>query len=71
MQTKLRSTIETFLNVGSGAFISWLITITFLPWYLGVDISPHIAFDLTIIYTFVSMVRSYVWRRVFNWRVDF
>lgn len=66
MQTKTESIIENVLNVGSGFLIA-LIVWTFLvtPLY-GIQVSATQNLEITAIFTVVSVVRGYFWRRLFN-----
>jgi len=66
-QSKLESTIETSLNIGSGfilAYSTWLFVIIPLieKGYLSIDDSLII----TSIFTVITFVRSYFWRRMFT-----
>lgn len=66
MQTRKRSALESFCNVSSGFIIAML------TWELVIepvfDIEKNLLENLHIsmIFTVVSLVRGYVWRRVFN-----
>lgn len=71
MQTRKQSIIEAGANIVPGAIIAWLFTM------LAVAVSPHIpgfefkanassTLTLTFFLTFISIARSYVWRRIFN-----
>ena len=65
-QSQAQSLIESLLNIGSGFFISlgvwsWAIVPLFeLPTTRGENLK------ITLIFTAVSVARSYCWRRVFN-----
>jgi len=67
-QTKKGSAIETILNVGSGYFISMIINLTFLPFFIVKIAEQDVitAAFIGVVYTITSMVRSYLFRRVFN-----
>jgi membrane protein implicated in regulation of membrane protease activity len=65
MQSKRESLIETGLNVGSGFLIAWIMTITVLPLF-GLHTTINESFQITLIYTLVSILRGYLWRRYFN-----
>ncbi len=62
-QTKLESAIEIFFNYASGFFIAYL-TYAFIvmpnPWLKD---SP---FWVTVLFTVISILRSFLWRRFFN-----
>ena len=65
MQTRLISLIEAMLNTASGFIISWIMTFTVIPLF-GYNVTISEGFGITVIYTVVSLVRSYLWRRYFN-----
>lgn len=67
-QSQLMSAVEVVCNIGSGVLISWVVTLYVIPWLLGVEIDYGRALGLTAIYTTISLVRSYLWRRIFNGR---
>ena len=66
MQTKVSSLIEQILNVGSGFFISLLVWTYFVVpvWHLEVNMNENL--QITALFTTVSVLRGYVWRRWFN-----
>ena len=64
MQTKKGSLIEILLNIGTGFVVSYALTLYVLPLY-GFQVSRTNGFTITGIYTVVSMVRSYIYRRLF------
>ena len=61
MQSKKSSMVEIGLNTMSGFVVSFAITSFLLPYMAGIG-----AFGITCIFTVVSLVRSYAWRRIFN-----
>ena len=65
-QTKLESWIEITLNTGSGFVLSYLIyrSVVF-PYMLKMSAAEQ-AWWVTWLFTVVSLIRSYVWRRFFN-----
>ena len=65
MQSKRESLIEIGLNVGSGFLIAWVMTITVLPLF-GLNATINESFQITLIFTLVSVLRGYLWRRYFN-----
>jgi hypothetical protein len=65
MQTKLGSFIESWANVGIGFAINWTANMTVLPLF-GWSVTGTQAFNIGLIFTVISVVRSYVLRRVFN-----
>lgn len=65
-QTKLESFIEQCCNVGSGMIIAYgVMELVLAPW-LGIGITPMQNIWVTLVLTVVSVLRGYVWRRVFN-----
>lgn len=67
MQSKYQSIVEQTLNVGSGFIISvlvWEFAIKNLI-HVGV-LSVDSSIWITIIFTVVSFIRGYFWRRYFN-----
>lgn len=66
MQTRLQSGIETVTSTAVGFGISWLATLIVLPWF-GHQPSVAQGFGITVVFTALSLIRSYVLRRAFNW----
>jgi len=69
-QTIKGSTVETISNVGTGYFIGFILNLTFLP-LLVVQITNQDMYTALLIggvYTGVSMIRSFIFRRAFNKR---
>lgn len=65
-QTKLESLLESFINIGSGfivAFCLWVFVVRPV-WDIEVDMLDN--FVITVMFTIVSIIRSYLWRRFFN-----
>lgn len=57
--------MEASLNTASGFLISLLTQWLVFPWFnLHPSLQENIS--LTAIFTIVSIVRSYAWRRIFN-----
>jgi len=59
------SVTETTLNIGSGMVIAWGLTYYVLPAVWGLTPSAGAAVEITALYTGVSWIRSYTWRRIF------
>jgi hypothetical protein len=68
VQSKKGSAIETILNVGSGYFIAFGLNLCFLPFFIdGIQKQDILtAIFIGIVYTGISMARSFVFRRWFN-----
>ena len=67
-QSRKHPTIETILNVGSGYFVAFGLNLTILPFFVDgiTEQSVMTALVIGVIYTGVSMVRSFAFRRLFN-----
>ncbi len=65
MQTRRQSIVETIANYVSGFIIAWLMNRYLLPLF-GFRVNNAQASALTTIFTAVSVIRSYVCRRIFN-----
>lgn len=65
-QTKRHSITEALLNTGSGFLVSLFVWHVVGPW-LGYHVTLSDNLIITSIFTVVSVVRSYAWRRGFNW----
>jgi hypothetical protein len=65
MQTKTQSFIEAVVNTAVGFLIS-LLTGQILYSYYSIPVSTELNFWFTIIFTVISIARSYVLRRIFN-----
>jgi len=68
MQSRRGSLLEAGLNIGTGFLISWMVTPPILHLF-GYSTSVSKAFGITIFYTVISFIRSYIWRRIFNRRL--
>jgi hypothetical protein len=66
MQPRHISLFEAALNTASGFIISLLVGELVFP-LLGWPLSHSQNLEAVSIFTVVSIARSYVWRRVFNW----
>ena len=67
MQTRLESFFEITLNTATGFIISWAVTLWVLPLF-GHAVTYSQSFHITSIFTLISILRSYVCRRAFNFR---
>lgn len=65
-QTKLESLIEQIINVGSGFFIALLTWILIVKPVWNIDVNMFDNFLITILFTFISVIRGFFWRRFFN-----
>ena len=61
----MRSLIESFIDVGSGFILAILIQLLIFPLF---DLHPSIldSMGIALIFTVVSITRSWMWRLVFT-----
>ena len=65
MQTKLGSFAETWANIVVGFSINYFANLAVLPMF-GLMVTHGQSFGIGVIFTVISLVRSYVLRRWFN-----
>jgi len=61
----MRSLIESFIDVGSGFLLAILIQIYIFP-YFGLYPSILDSIGIALIFTVVSIIRSFIWRVIFK-----
>lgn len=66
MQSRIMSAVEASANVAIGYLVSVAANLLVLPLF-GYDVSIADSFMIGLAFTAVSLVRSYLLRRVFNW----
>ena len=66
MQSRRHSLLESVIKAVVGAFMGLFTQLVVFPWY-GIKIEFWQNITMVLIFTFVSVVYSYVVRRVFNW----
>jgi hypothetical protein len=66
-QTKIQSAIESVMNVVVGFSINFTANMTLFPLF-GWEISVEQNIGLGVIYTLISLARSYCLRRFYNWK---
>jgi hypothetical protein len=67
-QSKLHSFIESLTNLIIGNILAIIIQLIIFPMY-GIPVTFFQVFQISIIFTFAGLVRSYILRRIFNnWR---
>lgn len=64
-QTRIGSFVEATANITVGFAINWYANMIVLPWF-GYNVTPSDAFGIGLVFTAISLVRSYVLRRWFN-----
>lgn len=62
----MASWVEAWANVLVGFGINYVANLVVLPLF-GFGVSAGEAFHIGLIFTAISLVRSYVMRRAFNW----
>jgi hypothetical protein len=65
-QSHKHSLIETVANIGSGFIIGVLLNYTVLPFFVEDTITGPMSFSIGAIYSTVSVIRSYAFRRIFT-----
>lgn len=65
-QLRRHSLLEASLNTLSGFVISFISTFIIYP-LLGVRTTGLQNFWIVVSFTVISVIRSYCWRRAFNW----
>jgi hypothetical protein len=64
-QSKRMSFVESLTNVGVGICVAWGATFLVFPWF-GYETDAQTSLGISLIFTLVSLIRSYVLRRCFN-----
>lgn len=68
MQSRLESFFEQCLNIGSGFIISLLLWAFVVSPFWGFESNIQDTLGITAVFTVVSVIRGYLWRRYFNFR---
>lgn len=66
-QSKKSSLLEQVLNVGSGFLISYFVLMLIITPIFELDTNSTDNFFITVIFTVISVIRGYLWRRAFNY----
>lgn len=69
MQSKAESILEAVCNTGSGFIVSLLVQIYVVVPVFQLQTTVAQDFAMTTVFTVISIFRSYLWRRLFNWRI--
>lgn len=64
-QTRAGSFTEAWANIAVGFGINFIANMIVLPWF-GFHVTPSQAFGMGLIFTAISLARSYALRRWFN-----
>lgn len=65
-QRRRTSLLEASLSTLTGFIISYAATFAIMP-LLGIHTNAAQNFYMVMIYTVISVIRQYIWRRIFNW----
>lgn len=66
MQSRLGSAVEAVANVAVGYAVNFAANLAVLPVF-GFDVSAGEAAGIGVVFTAISLARSYLLRRLFNW----
>ena len=61
------SVLEQVLNVGSGMVISYFVWVFVLMPIFDINVSMYESLEIVAVFTAISVIRGYIWRRIFNW----
>ncbi len=65
MQSRLMSAVETATNIAVGLVVSFMAQLVIFEVY-DIDVTLSQNVEITLFFTFISVVRSYALRRLFN-----
>lgn len=66
-QSRLESLLEVSINIASGFIVSFLVWVFIVPIFWPEHASSYgTAFGIVVLFTVFSVIRSYVWRRLFE-----
>jgi len=66
MQSRKASSLEAFANTCVGWAINFTANLVILPYFGFTSITSAKAFGIGVVFTVISLARSYFLRRVFN-----
>jgi hypothetical protein len=67
MQSKTMSIVEIVSSKSVGFLMALSLTYWIVPEIWGVEVGTESAIFVTGLYTLVAFIRSYIFRRLFNW----
>jgi hypothetical protein len=67
MRGNVRQLMESIIDVGSGLLLATLIQLYIFPFF-DLHPTPIDSFQIAIIFTCISIFRSWFWRIIFNKR---
>jgi len=65
MQSRLMSAVETATNIAVGLVVSFMAQLVIFEVY-DIDVTMSQNVEITLFFSFISVVRSYALRRLFN-----
>ena len=65
-QSKKMSLVESVVSTAVGFCLSWFVWVWVAGPLFGWEVTVASAFNVTLLFTFLSIVRQYVLRRIFN-----
>ena len=65
-QSKKMSAVESLSNIAIGMTIAYVTQVIVFPIF-GIHVPPSSHIGIVLIFTAVSFIRSFCFRRVFNW----
>ncbi len=65
MQTRMGSFVEAWANILVGFSVNFIANLAVLPLF-GFNVTPSDAFGIGLVFTAISLARSYILRRFFN-----
>lgn len=66
MQSRTQSLIEQLLNVSSGFILSLIVWVYVISPVWDIELSGQDNLLITCVFTVMSILRGYIWRRLFN-----
>lgn len=70
-QPRWEALVETGLNIGSGFFISWAMWVWVIAPLWNIPFNMMESLEITALFTITSVIRSYFWRRLTNWKAKY
>lgn len=67
-QSRVHSANEAMLNTGSGFVLSWALWVFVVGPLWNIPFNMFDSVSITLLFTALTLVRTYIWRRVFNGR---
>lgn len=67
-QSRIQSLIEALANIAIGLGVALVAQVVVFPWF-GIYVSLSTNLQISVVFTVISLVRSYVLRRWFNRRL--